>query len=80
MQQSLALASATGEVTRLAVMLNLAHVPLHGFPTADLTLVLFRYASTQVVPAVPLEPAARVVRMHPFLRHTDSGWLAFTPK
>ena len=36
-QQSLALASATGEMTRLAVTLNLAHMPSHGFPTVDLT-------------------------------------------
>src|SRR6476646_4286619 len=95
MQQRLALALAAGEIARFAMPLDLADMPAHGFPTLDLARVLFGQSADQIIAAIPLEPAARIVRMDPalsaplrqrlagidpFLRHSDSGWLASTPK
>src|ERR671910_3206724 len=36
-----------------------------GLPAPDLSRVFLRQAPAQVVPAIPLEPAARIVRMYP---------------
>jgi hypothetical protein len=66
-QQGLALPLAAGEIARLAVALDLAHVPANGFPALDLARVLLGQAAAQIVAAIPLEPAARIVRMDPAL-------------
>jgi len=57
-------AAAAGEVPAAAVLLHLLHVPLNHLPAFDLTGVVVA-AAAHVVAAVPLEPAARVVRVEP---------------
>src|SRR5690349_5109237 len=65
MQQRLALASAAGEVAELAVALDLPHVTADRPPALDLSCVLVRHAAAQIVAAVPLEPATRIVLVQP---------------
>jgi hypothetical protein len=80
-QERLALAPPAGRVARLAMFPDLRDVALHRLPATDLAGVLLGHPPAQVVAAIPLEPAARIVRMfQPFLRHSDKGWLASTPK
>jgi hypothetical protein len=53
----------------------------HCSPALDLPLVFFGQAAALLGPAIPLEPAARVIGMKPALsRQTESGKLASTPK
>ena len=54
-------------VTWAAIGLYLAYMASHSVPTAYLTCVFFWQASAHVVPAVPLEPAARIVFVNPAL-------------
>src|SRR5688572_12873654 len=54
------------EIPRLAVALNRSHVARDRPPSPDLARVV-RVTATHVVAAVPLEPAARVVRTDPAL-------------
>src|SRR5262249_28322366 len=42
-------------------------VPTHGFPAFDLTAVFFRHPPAQIIAAIPLEPAARVIGVNPTL-------------
>jgi hypothetical protein len=66
-QERLPLSPAAEKVARFAVPPNLLHVPTHGFPPFDLAAVLFRHAPAQIIAAIPLEPAARVVGVNPTL-------------
>src|SRR5580700_11184070 len=66
-QQRLALALAAGEIARFAMPLDLADMPADGFPALDLACVLLGLAAAQIIAAIPLEPAARIVRMDPTL-------------
>ncbi len=65
MQQGLSLFAAAGELAGFAVLLDLGEVTLHGFPTFDLALVFLGSSAAEIVAAVPLEPAARVLGMDP---------------
>ena len=66
-QQRLALPRAAGQVARFAVALDLPDVPADRLPALDLPLVFLRHAAAHVVTAIPLEPAARVIRVDPSL-------------
>lgn len=61
MQKRLALAGPTLQIPFPTILLDLRRVPGDRFPSLDLPLVLLRQPPAQVVPAIPLEPAARVV-------------------
>src|SRR3954471_2403224 len=74
-QQRLALAGAAVEVATLAGPLELADVAAHGFPAPDLARVI-GHAAPAIVAAVPLEPAARIVRVNPALGAPDRERLA----
>src|SRR5579863_1722575 len=75
-QQRLALPLAAGDVARLAMALHLADVPPDCLPAADLTRVLVRDAASQIIAAVPLKPAARIVAIEPALAAPDRQRLA----
>src|SRR5262245_29439079 len=64
-EQSLTLPPVAQKIARLAVALDLSDVPTHGLPALDLPGVLLGQSPPHVVAAVPLEPAARVLRMDP---------------
>lgn len=64
-EQGLALARAAVLVAGLAKRLYLPHVASHVAPAFDLPCVFVWNASTQIVPAIPLEPAARIFFVHP---------------
>jgi hypothetical protein len=66
MQQRLTLTPAASEIAMFAVLLQLRDVTSSGAPTSDLTQIIFMPAPT-VIPAIPLEPAARIIRMDPTL-------------
>jgi hypothetical protein len=72
----LALARSTPGITRLAVPFDLVDVAPNSFPPLDLPRLLLRHAAPNVVAAVPLEPAARIVRMNPALAAPDRQRLA----
>src|SRR5580704_17462142 len=76
MQQRLALPRPAGDVARLAMPLHLADVTADGFPALDLARVLSRNAPSHVVAAIPLKPAARIVRVDPSLLAPDRQRLA----
>ena len=63
MQERLPLPSVAREITRLARKLKLADVTADCFPAFD--LFFDGHSSPDVVAAVPLEPAAWIVRMYP---------------
>jgi hypothetical protein len=65
MQERLPLPSATRQITRLARKLELSDVTADCFPAFDLPNVLVGHSSSHIVAAVPLEPAAWIVRMYP---------------
>ena len=65
MQQSLALPRPAKNVATLAVTLDLPDVPAHRLPPLDLAQVLILHAAAQIIAAIPLEPAARVVGVNP---------------
>ena len=67
MQERLALPTSAVQIARLTVPLNLPYVPAHGLPSFDLATIFFRHPPTPVIAAIPLEPAARIVRMNPAL-------------
>lgn len=64
MQQSLALAPPTVQIAGRAVFSNGSGVARDAAPTPNLAFVVGA-APAHVVPAVPLKPTARVVRMDP---------------
>jgi hypothetical protein len=66
-QELLALARPAHRIARLAMSSDLRHVALDSLPASDLAGVLVGQPPAHVVAAIPLEPAARIVRMHPAL-------------
>ncbi len=78
-RQRLTLLRPTRVVTRQAVYAHLARVPAEGPPSPDLPIVLTWQPATHPASAVPLEPAARVLRMnYPRRRHPESRRPALT--
>lgn len=76
-EEGLALFGATGEVARRTVVFDLRGVAGHGLPASDLAGVFDWESASHVVPAVPLEPTARVVRLvEPAFVAPDGKWLA----
>src|SRR5215207_10765808 len=69
-EQRLALPRPAGQVTAPAVLLDLRDMPADRPPALNLSRVV-RAAPAQEVPAVPLEPAARVFVVDPALRSPD---------
>src|SRR6185369_3118439 len=69
-QQGLALAWPAGQVAGAAVGLDLGEVAADGVPAFDLAVVV-EAAAAEVVAAVPLEPAARVLGVDPALLPPD---------
>src|SRR5262249_906003 len=65
MQERLALPAAAQKIAWFAMPLDLLHVSPHGPPPFDLATVFFRHAPAQVIAAVPLKPAARLIGMDP---------------
>jgi len=65
MQQRLPLSPPAEQIAGFAMFLHLARVPLDRFPPPDLPPVFLRDAPANVIAAVPLKPAARVVVMNP---------------
>ena len=63
-QNRLSLLSAALDVARLAMFADGRDVPRDPLPPADLPAVVAR-APAHVVPAVPLKPATRILRMNP---------------
>jgi len=67
MQERLPLSPATPQIAGLACELKLTDVTADCLPPFDLTTVFIGHSSPQIVAAVPLEPAARIIRMYPSL-------------
>src|SRR3954447_23936008 len=65
MQQGLTLARPAHRVAGFAVALDLADMAAHRPPPLDLPRILLRQPTAEIVAAIPLEPAARVVRKNP---------------
>ena len=65
MQERLPLPFVARQITRLARKLKLTNVTADCPPAFDLTSVFDGRSSPHVVAAVPLEPAAWIVRMYP---------------
>src|SRR5512144_2735213 len=63
-EQCLPLSRATAPIAARARLLELDHVPAYGAPATDLPRVVVATAA-HVVTAVPLEPAARILRRDP---------------
>src|SRR5689334_14745905 len=76
MQQRLALPLAAGQFAGLAIALYLPHVAADRLPALDLAAIFVGHAAAQVIAAIPLEPAARIVRMDPALLAPDGQRLA----
>src|SRR5687768_17337726 len=70
MEHGLTLAAPTFEVSLLAVLLDRRDVPRDRAPSANLPRVVGG-STTHVVAAVPLEPAARILRPDPALAPPD---------
>jgi hypothetical protein len=67
MQQRLPLTLPAQDISRLAIHLDLAYVPSDRLPAFDLPCVFIGKASAEIIPAIPLEPTARIIRMNPSL-------------
>ena len=65
MQEGLPLPSAAPQIAGLACKLKLMDVSADCFPAFDLAIVFVEHSSPHIVAAVPLEPAARIVRIYP---------------
>ena len=67
MQERLALAPAAKQIPGFTIFLHLPYMALDCLPALDLSVILVPHAAAHVVAAIPLEPAAGVVRMDPAL-------------
>ena len=76
MKQGLALARAAPDIAGLAGAAKLRRMAADGLPAPDLPLVFARHPPAPIVPAVPLEPAARIVWVYPSLGSPDAKRLA----
>ena len=66
MQQGLSLDRPAFDVARTAMLSQLRHMPPHRFPACDLAGVIVA-TPTLIITAIPLKPAARIIRMNPSL-------------
>ncbi|MEY2585705.1 MAG: hypothetical protein QOD80_1731, partial [Verrucomicrobiota bacterium] len=64
MEQGLALPRATREIARRAMLLQLRDVSPDRPPALDLAKIV-GMAPAEIITAIPLEPAARIVGMDP---------------
>ena len=65
MQKSLALTSSAAKIARLAIPPNLNDMAAHRTPTSNLSPIFIRHSAANIVAAVPLKPAARIVGVNP---------------
>ena len=70
-QECLSLTWPTSEIAKLAMSPDLGDMPPHRFPSSDLAFVFAWHAASQIIPAVPLKPAARVLGMDPTVLTPD---------
>jgi len=76
LEKRLSLPPTAAQITSLAILLDLTHVAPHRFPLFDLPCIFLTYAAPEVISAIPLKPAARVVWMYPPLLTPIRLWLA----
>lgn len=76
MQERLPLLAPAVQVARPAIVFYLRDMPAHGSPALDLALVFAFDASSHVISAIPLEPAAWIIRIYPALVAPDFERLA----
>jgi hypothetical protein len=76
MQQRLTLPLAAPQISGLAILPDLRRMPADRLPAFDLAFVLGGHAPAHVIPAVPLEPAARIVFANPSLAPPFRKWPA----
>src|SRR5512132_3171391 len=74
MQQGLTLPAPASQIARFTVLFQLRHVAANGSPPRNLTQIIFTAASA-IISAIPLEPAARIVRMNPTFAPPFRQWL-----
>ena len=74
MEQSLPLPWAARPVAGPAILSNLRDMSADSAPSSDLPLVVLA-AAASIVPAIPLEPAARVFMINPALLAPNREWL-----
>jgi hypothetical protein len=67
MEQSLALSAPTRKIVPLTVSLYLRDMSADSSPTTDLSLIVGTTSSTEIA-AIPLEPSARILVIHPAVR------------
>ena len=67
MQQGLPLTFPAENISALAIHLKLTDVPLDGLPAFDLSRIFVRKPPTEIIAAVPLKPAAWIIRVYPAL-------------
>ena len=67
MQQGLFLTGATKGIAGFTIHSNLRNMSPEGLPSLDLAFVFFRHSAAEVITAIPLEPAARIVLVYPSL-------------
>jgi hypothetical protein len=67
LEKRLSLPPAAMHIARRAVLLKLMNVAPHCFPSSDLARIFLAYTATQVVAAIPLKPAPRVISVDPSL-------------
>ena len=81
MQQRLPLTLPAEKIARLAIHLQLPHVPADRSPALDLSCIFVPKPPAPVIAAVPLKPAARVFAVYPALAAPHRERLAgATPK
>jgi len=76
MKQRLSLTLAAEEIAGHAVALNPANVPARRLPAFDLPAVFLGDPPSGEISAVPLEPAAGILRAYPAFGAPDRQWLA----
>ena len=75
-KESLSLAFPAGLVAGLAVKFDLPDVSSHCLPPPDLSKVFLRRTAADIISAIPLKPAARIVGVCPSVLAPDGQWLA----
>jgi len=65
MHHGLALSGPAFHVAGTAMLIYLRYMPLDRFPPGYLSAVFFAQTPPHVIPAIPLEPPARILRIYP---------------
>ena len=65
MHHGLALSGPAFHVAGTAMLIYLRYMPLDRFPPGYLSAVFFAQTPPHVIPAIPLEPPARIFRIYP---------------